>query len=114
MWLGPTLTFLLTQKARNEEFLSGFFADQPERVSLLLLGYALVFGAGVSAWSVVLPRMPILRARIAVIVMIAVCVGLLLLNHSGTQSDGLRWVTSVSSALCAMVESGFTPAAYRS
>lgn len=112
LWLGPTLTFLLTQKARNGQFLAGIFADQPERVGWLLLGYSLVFGAGVSGWSVILPHMPILRAlRINLVAMFAVCVGLFLLNHSGAQGYRLRWAIGVTSALCVMVESGFTPAA---
>lgn len=112
LWLGPALTFLLTQKAQNGQFLSGIFADQPERVGWLLLGYSLVFGAGVSAWSVILPRMPILHAlRINLVAMFAVCLGLFLLNHSGARSDGVRWAIGVGSALCVMVESGFTPAA---
>src|SRR5207245_1482384 len=85
---------------------------QPERVGWLLLGYSLVFGAGVSAWSVILPRMPILRAlRINLGAMFAVCIGLFLLNHSGAQSYGARWAIGAASALCVMVESGFTPAA---
>jgi Major Facilitator Superfamily len=112
LWLGPALTFLLTQKTRNGQFLAGIFADQPERVGWLLLGYSLVFGAGVSARSVILPRMPTLRVlRINLLGMFAVCVGLLLLNHYGAQSYGLRWTIGVASALCVMVESGFTPAA---
>lgn len=112
LWLGPTLTFLFTQKARNSQFLAGIFADQPERVGWLLLGYSLVFGAGVSAWSVILPRMPILRVlRINLVAMFAVCAGLFLLNHSGGQSDALRWGIGVASTLCVMLESGFTPAA---
>src|SRR5713226_5589667 len=89
LWLGPTLTFLLTQKVQSGQFLAGIFAEQPERVGWLLLGYSLVFGVGVSAWSVVVPRMPILRAlRIALVAMFAVCVGLFLLNHSGNRSYG--------------------------
>jgi MFS family permease len=112
LWLGPTLTFLLTQKARSGQFLAGIFADQPERVGWLLLGYSLVFGAGVSAWSVVLPRIPILRAlRIALVAMFAVCLCLFMLNHSSGRTWGIRWVIGVAAALCVMVESGFTPAA---
>ncbi len=112
LWLGPTLTFLLTQKARGTQFLAGTFADQPERVGWLLLGYSLVFGAGVSAWSVILPRISILRAlRINLAAMFAVCVALLLLNHSGGQTQAVRWAIGTASALCVMVESGFTPAA---
>lgn len=112
LWLGPTLTFLLTQKVKSPQFLTGIFADQPQRVGWLLLGYSLVFGAGVSAWSVVLPRMPIVRAlRIALVAMFAVCLGLFVLNHSGDRGYGMRWAIGVATALCVMVESGFTPAA---
>jgi predicted MFS family arabinose efflux permease len=112
LWLGPTLTFLLAQKARSGQFLEGIFADQPERVGSLLLGYSLVFGAGVSVWSVVLPRMPVVRAlRIALVAMFAVCIGLFLLNHSGGRSYAVRWAIGAATALCIMVESGFTPAA---
>jgi MFS family permease len=112
LWLGPTLTFLLTQKIRSGQFLAGIFADQPERVGWLLLGYSLVFGAGVTAWSFVLPRMPMIRAlRIALVAMFAVCAGLFLLNHSGAENYGLRWLIGIATALCVMVESGFTPAA---
>jgi len=112
LWLGPTLTFLLTQKARSTQFLVGIFADQPERVGWLLLGYSLVFGAGVTVWSIILPRMPILRAlRINLVGMLAVCLGLFVLNHAGTLSYGARWAIGGASALCVMIESGFTPAA---
>jgi len=55
------LRSLLTEKAHGTQFLAGNFADQPERVGWLLLGYSLTFGTGVTAWSVILPRMPILR-----------------------------------------------------
>jgi MFS family permease len=112
LWLGPTLTFLLTEKVQGTQLLAGIFADQPEQMGWLLLGYSLLFGAGVSAWSVILPRVPILRAlRVNIAAMLAVCVGLLLLNHSGGQSQAVRWVIGIVSALCVMVESGFTPAA---
>ena len=112
LWLGPTLTFLLTQRTRSVQFLPGIFADQPERIGWLLLGYSLVFGGGVSAWSVILPRIPILRAlRIALVAMCAVCLGLLLLNYSGNRSHAIRWAIGVATAFCVMVESGFTPAA---
>jgi MFS family permease len=112
LWLGPTLTFLMTQKVHSGQFLSGIFADQPEHVGWMLLEYSLVFGAGVSAWSFVLPRKSIVRAlRIALLAMFAVCFGLFLLNHSGDLSYGMRWAIGVATALCVMVESGFTPAA---
>jgi MFS family permease len=112
LWLGPTVTFLMTEKSNGGQFIAGVFADRPDRVGWLLLGYALVFGAGVTIWSVVLPRMPIKRAlRISLVAMLWVCVGLLAFNHSGTLPVVLRWLIGVATALCIMVESGFTPAA---
>jgi predicted MFS family arabinose efflux permease len=112
LWLGPTLIFLLTQKVRSGQFLAGIFGAQPERVGWLLLGYSVVFGAGVTAWSIVLPRMPIIRAlRIALVAMFAVCLGLFILNHSGDRTHTSRWAIGIATALCVMVESGFTPAA---
>jgi MFS family permease len=102
----------LTQKVRSGQFLAGIFADQLERVGWLYFGFCLVFGAGVSAWSIVLPRMPILRAlRIALVAMCGVCLGLLLLNYAGDRSYGIRWAIGIATAICVMVESGFTPAA---
>ena len=112
LWLGSTLTFLLTRKAHSAQFLAGIFAGQPERMGWLLLGYSFVFGAGVSVWSVILPRIRVLRVlRINLLAMFAVCAGLLMFNHSGSLSDGWRWAIGVATALCVMVESGFTPAA---
>jgi predicted MFS family arabinose efflux permease len=112
LWLGPTLTFLTTQRARNGQFLAGIFADEPQRVGWMLLGYSLVFGAGLMAWSVVLPRLGAERAlSVGLLAMPFVCAGLFLFNHSGNQSDALRWVVGTGTALCIMVESGFTPAA---
>jgi MFS family permease len=112
LWLGPTLTFLLTQKAQSAQFLAGIFADQPEQVGWLLLGYSLVFGVGVSSWSIILPRMPLLRVlRINLVAMFAVCAGLFALNHAGSLSYGTRWAIGAASVLCVMIESGFTPAA---
>ena len=112
LWLGPTVTFLMTSKPHHGQFVAGIFADQPERVGWLLLGYALVFGAGVTAWSVVLPHVPVKRAlRISLVAMLWVCAGLLLFNHSGGWSTGLRWFIGIATAVCIMVESGFTPAA---
>ena len=112
LWLGPTLPFLLTHKGGANQFLDGIFSNQPERVGWLLLGYSLIFGIGVTAWSFALPRMSEQRAlRIALVAMVGVCLGLFLLNHSGAESPALRWVIGTSTALCIMVESGFTPAA---
>ena len=56
--------------------------------------------------------MPIPRAlRIALVAMLAVCLGLFLLNHSGGRTSAIRWAIGAATAVCVMVESGFTPAA---
>ena len=74
--------------------------------------YALVFGAGVVAWSRVLPRVDLQRAlRVSLIAMLGVSGGLLLLNHMGDQPIQLRWTLTMVIAALIMVESGFTPAA---
>jgi len=112
LWLGPTVTFLMTGKSHHGQFIAGVFADRPERVGWLLLGYALVFGVGVTIWSVVWPRVQVKSVlRISLIAMVWVCGGLLLFNHSGDWNAGLRWLIGVATAVCIMVESGFTPAA---
>ena len=112
LWLGPTFTFLLTHRSQTHQFFDGALADHPERVGWIMLGYAIVFGTGVFGWSIVLPRMPEQRAlRIALIAMLAVCICLLLLNHSGDVKPLFRWTLAVFSILCVMAESGFTPAA---
>jgi MFS family permease len=49
--------------------------------------------------------------RIALVAMVGVCLGLFLLNHSGVETPGVRWVIGLLTALAIMVESGFTPAA---
>jgi MFS family permease len=112
LWLGPTLPFLLTRKGYSGQFLDGVYSNQPERVGWLLLGYSLIFGIGVTAWSFVLPLVNEQRAlRIALVAMVGVCLALLLLNHSGAESPAVRWAISALTALWIMVESGFTPAA---
>ncbi len=112
LWLGPALTFLMTQRSASGQFLAGVFADEPHLVGWISLGFALVFGAGVTGWSVVLPRMTPERAlRIGLIAMLGVCTGLFLLNHSGSQGHAARWTIGGLTALCVMVESGFSPAA---
>lgn len=112
LWLGPTLPFLLTRRVHSNQYLDGLFSNQPERVGWLLLGYSLVFGIGVTAWSFVLPHMTERRAlRIALIAMLGVCLGLFLLNHSGPESPAVQCVIGSLTALCIIVESGFTPAA---
>ena len=112
LWLGPTLPFLLTHRAAGNQFLDGIFSNQPEHVGWLLLGYSLIFGIGVTAWSFVLPRISEQRAlRTALVAMVAVCLGLFLLNHSGGESPAVRRAIGSLIALCIMIESGFTPAA---
>lgn len=112
LWLGPTLTFLLTERARGGQFLSGVFSDRPERLGWMLLGYSLIFGTGVSIWGFILPRLPVVRAlRISLSAMFAVCLGLYLFNHSGGASVLTRWAIGLSTVFFIMVESGFTPAA---
>jgi len=43
LWLGPTLTFLLTERTHEGQFLHSVYADQPERLGWMLLGYSIVF-----------------------------------------------------------------------
>jgi MFS family permease len=110
LWLGPTLIFLLTHKSQNAQFLDGIFVDRPERVGWVLLGYSLIFGAGVTAWSFVLPRIRLQRAlQITLIAMLVVCGEFFLLNH--VASEKARWIIGGITVLSIMVESGFTPAA---
>jgi predicted MFS family arabinose efflux permease len=112
LWLGPTLTFLLTRRSQSAQFLAGVFADEPQRVGWMLLGYSLVFATGLTIWSIVLPRMQPPRAlKIGLLAMPFVCAGLFLLNHSGNYSDRTRWVIGATTAVAIMIESGFTPAA---
>lgn len=112
LWLGPTFTFLLTHRSESRQLLDGMLASHPSRVGWILLGYAIIFGLGISAWSFVLPRMSELRAlRIALVAMLVVCLGLFLFNHSGQESPLIRWLLLGFSIACVMVESGFTPAA---
>jgi MFS family permease len=112
LWLGPTLPFLLTKHAASNQYLVGIDASDPARVGWLLLGYAVVFGAGVTAWSFVLPRLRLQTAlQITLGAMLPVCAGLFLLNHSSDQSGSTRWAIGAITALLIMVESGFTPAA---
>ncbi|MBC5810868.1 MAG: MFS transporter, partial [Candidatus Eremiobacteraeota bacterium] len=57
LWLGPTLPFLLTERTASTQFLAGLYAGNPGGVGWLLFGYAIVFGAGITVWSTILPRM---------------------------------------------------------
>ena len=112
LWLGPTFSFLITQRSSSGQFLAGLFADTPDKIGWVLLGYSVVFGAGVTMWSFVLPRIEILRAlRISLVAMFAACIGLYLFNHSEASSAGYRWFLGGATSISIMVESGFTPAA---
>lgn len=112
LWLGPTLTFLLTLREKRGQFLTGIFADQPERIGLVLLGYSIVFATGVTAWSFVMSRFTRRQIlRIALTAMFFVCAGLFVYNHSQEWSSFARWSLLAAIALCVMIESGFTPAA---
>lgn len=109
LWLGPTLPFLLTKHAAGTQYLAGIYAGAPSRVGWLLLGYAIVFGTGVLAWSVILPRVRLQRAMgICLAAMLPVSVGI---YHSAGESAGVRWIIGGATALLIMIESGFTPAA---
>jgi MFS family permease len=112
LWLGPTLTFLLTHRPRAGQYLDGLFATAPSKMGYLMLAYTAVFAVGVTLWSMVLPRIRLLVAlRISLAVMFAVCAALFAVNHSehwgAAGRAGLLGIT----ALLIMVESGFTPAA---
>jgi MFS family permease len=112
LWLGPTLTFLMTQRSQSTQFLAGIFADEPQRIGWMLLGYSLIFAIGLTGWSMVLPRMVPQRAlKIGLLAMALVCIGLFLLNHSSSHTEMARWLIGAATALLIMVESGFTPAA---
>ncbi|HVA26904.1 MAG TPA: MFS transporter [Candidatus Baltobacteraceae bacterium] len=112
LWLGPMLPFLLTKHAASNQYLAGIYASNPARVGWLLLGYALVFGAGITAWSFVLPHVRLKTAmNITLATMLPVCAGIYLLNHSAHQPAAIRWIVGGVTALMIMVESGFTPAA---
>lgn len=112
LWLGPTTTYLLTQKPATTQYLDGVFAADPTHVGWMLLGYSAVFGAGVLGWSFVLPHLPFRAAmRISLIAMPFVCVGLFAVNHSAGWTFGVRTALLAVTGLIIMIESGFTPAA---
>jgi MFS family permease len=112
LWLGPTLSFLLVDKTAPGQFLSGVFADDPRHVGWITFAYAVIFGMGITAWSFILPRVNTYNAmKAALCAMIAVCLGLYLMNHSGPGETAGRWALGLFTSVCVMVESGFTPAA---
>jgi MFS family permease len=112
LWLGPTLSFLMTKKPGGSQYLDGVFAENPTHVGWLLLGYSIVFGIGVFGWSFLLPRMQIRSAmRICLLAMLPVCLGLFAINHSAHMVPAVRWSVTGVTAFLIMIESGFTPAA---
>jgi MFS family permease len=112
LWLGSTLPFLMTLKDRQGQYLTGLFADTPEKFGYIQLGYVIVFATGVTAWSFVMARFSRIRVlRLALFAMFFACAGFYVINHSQDWSDGARRVLLAAVALCVMVESGFTPAA---
>lgn len=112
LWLGPTFTYLLTLRERRGQHLTGIFADAPERIGWVLLGYSLVFATGVTIWSFFLAKLSRRRVlNIALVAMLFVCAGLYVFNHAGDWTPAARWMLLGATALCVMVESGFTPAA---
>lgn len=112
LWLGPTLSFLLTRNSANGQYLAGIFATDPGKVGTMLLGYSIIFGLGVVAWSFVLPR---ISARLAMTItlgtILPVCAGFYIFNHLPSSAVHTRWLVAVLIALGIMIESGFTPAA---
>src|SRR5258707_4965933 len=112
LWLGPTLPYLLTHRTGSHQYIAGLYADNPSAVGWLLLGYSIVFAAGLIGWSQFLPRMSAHRAmQVALLAMLAVCAGIGLLNNSSDYSTLARWMIGGCTAALIMVESGFTPAA---
>ena len=112
LWLGPTLSFVLTESAASTQYLDGVFAATPTRLGWLLLGYTLVFGLGVFIWSRLLPIVGARRTMgIALLAMLGVSALLMLLNHSGGWSALARGLLGVATAILVMIESGFGPAA---
>ncbi len=112
LWLGPTTTYLLTQRPATGQYLDGIFSAAPTHVGWMLLGYAAVFGCGVFAWSFVLPHMPVRNAmRISLAAMPFVCVCLYAVNHSAMWPPATRVIALAMTSLVIMIESGFTPAA---
>jgi MFS family permease len=110
LWLGPAFSFLITVRSPSGQFLAGLFAETPQTIGWVLLGYSTIFGAGVTIWSFILPRMKMVRAlRISLFAIFVACAGLYLFNH--VHSASYRWIVGVLTSVSIMVESGFTPAA---
>ncbi len=112
VWLGSTLSYVLTERPASAQYLDGFFAAAPGDIGWLLLGYTIVFGCGVALWSRRLPVLGEARTmRVSLWAMLGVCAALALLNHSASWPAWSRAVLDVVATLLIMVESGFGPAA---
>jgi MFS family permease len=114
LWLGPTLAFLMTAPSapNRAQLFDGLYAGDSRRFGWVLLAYALLFAAGVTGWSVALPRVGIHRAMlVSLATMLPVCLGFYLVNHAAGASSGYRWSIGIATALLILVETGFTPAA---
>jgi MFS family permease len=112
LWLGPTVYFLMTTRSTRGQLLAGLLSEHPHQLGWLLLGYSAIFGVGLVAWSVALPRIEPHRAlRISLIAMLGVSFGLFFLNHAGRLPVTARWTLTGLVSLLVMIESGFTPSA---
>jgi MFS family permease len=108
MWL-THIGFQLSGLPAAGQFLVGRFTAS--QVGYILLGYALVFAAGVTAWGFLLARIPRVRAlRITILGMLLACVWLYLLNVSDGWLPWARWGVVALLIASVLVESGFTPA----
>jgi len=114
LWLGPTLAFLMTAPPlpNRTQFFDGLYAGDPRHFGWVLMAYALLFGTGVTGWSMALARVGVHRAMIvSLATMLPVCLGFYMVNHAGGASSGYRWTVGIVTALLILVETGFTPAA---
>jgi predicted MFS family arabinose efflux permease len=112
LWLGPTLSFVLSERPAGKQYLDGIFAAHPRDIGWLLLLYAAVFAGGLAVWA---PRLARVGARatmrLSLWAMLAVCTALSLLNHSAAWPVWGRAMLGLAIALLIMLESGFGPAA---
>ncbi len=109
MWL-TQVAFQLSGPKAAGQYLVGRFA--PGHVRIVMLGYTLVFAAGVTGWGFVLSRIPRLRImKVTLAAMIFASLWLFSLNRSARIPVWVRGALLALSALSVLVESGFTPAA---
>jgi MFS family permease len=108
MWL-THISFLLSGPKVSGQYLVGRFS--PHEVGFVLLGYALVFAAGVTVWGFLMARFA--RQQVLMVTLTAMLfasLSLFLLNHSGAVSAATRELLLGLAAVSILVESGFTPA----